>query len=304
MRIRIRYSQNFIQNQQLANRLVSNATLDPNIPVIEIGPGAGIITQALLKKGYFVLAYEIDPHLVVKLRHRLSHPHLTLLNQDFQQCHLPSSTPYQVFSNIPFAITASIVKKLLFAQNPPQIAYLIMQHEAALKYIAPNQPNLISTLLAPDWLISIQHHFQPTNFFPRPNVEIVLLRAQLRKVSFLNHTNRSRYYDFITYAYNQPPPLKNKLLPLFTKNNKEHSLAFRILSHKLRPTQLSPSDWQQLFSAYASNQLNTPKAISGAYTRLLATQNKLTKIHRTRKDRNWRYFNNPPPPSPSPSDQV
>src|SRR5579859_1341783 len=92
-------SQNFLHSHSLVSQLVRNSSLGKNDTVIEIGPGKGIITQALLNLGATVLAVELDNHLNPYLTQKLANnPHFILYGNNFLNSPLPL-TPYKVFAN-------------------------------------------------------------------------------------------------------------------------------------------------------------------------------------------------------------
>ena len=112
MRKWVIYTQNFIVSKDLISELVKKSSITKDYLVYEIGAGEGAITNELLKKAKKVVAFEIDTNLFNKLSQRFKNEKsLKLRLGDFLSFSLPKQ-PYKVFSNIPFNITSSIVKKL------------------------------------------------------------------------------------------------------------------------------------------------------------------------------------------------
>ena len=97
-------SQNFLHNHKFVKFLVRQSSIGEKDLVLEIGPGRGIITNELLQIASQVIAIEKDTSLVFK-----SHPRLNLIYGDFLEF-TPPTHNYKVFSNIPFSITAEILK--------------------------------------------------------------------------------------------------------------------------------------------------------------------------------------------------
>lgn len=81
---------------------------------------------------------------------------------DFLQYELPEGKEYKVFANIPFNITAEIIHKITEKNRAPQDAYLVIQKEAAWKYIGYPyyKESLRSLLLKPYFEFRILHSFQ------------------------------------------------------------------------------------------------------------------------------------------------
>ena len=105
-------SQNFLKRPEFVANLVDLTNLTNKDLVVEIGPGKGIITKELSKKAGKVIAVEKDRKLATNLQlsfHNI--PQVEIIETDFMRWQLPKE-PYKVFSNIPFNMTADIVKKL------------------------------------------------------------------------------------------------------------------------------------------------------------------------------------------------
>ena len=153
---RVRYSQNFLHNPRLvATRIVEASGLDRNDLVIEIGPGEGAITRALVNRCRHVIAVELDPVQVERFGKRFGQiPNLTVFAADFLDFPLPHSR-YKVFANIPFRETAAIVGKLTTGAAPPADCYLVVQREAAERFIGSQGGTLAAMRILPWFEVSI-----------------------------------------------------------------------------------------------------------------------------------------------------
>jgi len=107
------YSQNFLVNKKLVERLISKSNIDVTDYVIEIGPGKGIITDVLSQHAGEVVAVEYDQELYNNLVRYHSHDNVTYIFGDFLKYKLPLNRRYKIFSNIPFQITADIIRPLI-----------------------------------------------------------------------------------------------------------------------------------------------------------------------------------------------
>ena len=129
------HSQNFIKNKVVVNELISHVNFTATDLVLEIGPGKGVITDFLIKKSKKVLAIEADPRLFSDLRKKYaSATNLLLVHADFVKYPLPKK-PFIVVSNIPFNITANIIRKVTDEKSELNTAYFILQKEAAIKFL-------------------------------------------------------------------------------------------------------------------------------------------------------------------------
>jgi 23S rRNA (adenine-N6)-dimethyltransferase len=134
----------------LAEALVQRAGITPTDTVYEIGPGDGILTRVLAKTAHKVVAIEVDPALVTSLRTAFAHQsNVDILHADFLTYAIQAAD-YKIVSNVPFNITADVVKRLLGARRPPSDAHLILQREAAEKFAGQPRQTEVS-LLAKPW---------------------------------------------------------------------------------------------------------------------------------------------------------
>ncbi|MGB5288033.1 MAG: rRNA adenine N-6-methyltransferase family protein, partial [Ignavibacteriaceae bacterium] len=85
-----RFGQNFLQDENILNKIVKEINPQPDDLIIEIGPGYGALTQKLLSTVSNLIAVEIDNELTTKLQENF--PHLHLINKDFLNTDLSKLT--------------------------------------------------------------------------------------------------------------------------------------------------------------------------------------------------------------------
>ena len=200
-RTRAALSQNFLRDPRLADRLVQMAALDASDTVIEIGPGSGMLTARLARTCRQVLAIEKDENLARRLTQRFSSEStVAIFAADFLEFPLPSSR-YKVFANIPFAITTAIVSKLTTGVSPPEDAWLVMQREAAQRFLGQPVGTLVSALIYPGFATQIRHRFRRSDFVPQPSVDVVLLQLSERPEPLIARQRQNSFRDLVTFAY-------------------------------------------------------------------------------------------------------
>ena len=196
----VSFTQNFLTSQKTINRLLRLTNINRNDTVIEIGAGKGHITKPLLNKCGRVIASEIDTRLYESLIAKFSDTkNIHLINEDFLRYSLPK-TQYKVFSNIPFAITTDIVRKLTQDKNPPQDAWLVMEKGTAKRFCGQPNNTLQSLLLKPFFNLSIVYHFQREDFHPMPRVDVVLLHISQKGEPDILWSEQKVYCDFISHG--------------------------------------------------------------------------------------------------------
>lgn len=243
-------SQNFIKYPTLVSELLDASDLKRADTILEIGPGRGIITNQLLKRVSKVIVVEKDPVLAAKLIELNNNsPKLKILPKDFLNCTLPS-TPYKVFSNIPFSLTAKIIHKFLFSSLLPDSMYFIMQQEAIEKYIGSPQETQSSLLAKPWYEIKNLGDIDRSSFTKKPQVKIGFAQFKKRPLAFIKDENKREYRNFIVYGFNQ---WKGTFLQAYEKiftysQLKTFEKTFKLTGLKL--TQVSFDIWLQIFKTY------------------------------------------------------
>jgi 16S rRNA (adenine1518-N6/adenine1519-N6)-dimethyltransferase len=128
--------QNFLMHPQTAERIVLAAALPEGATVLEIGPGTGMLTRALLARAEKVIAVEADdalaPELMETFAEEIAAGKLEIIHQDirtFDTKTLPAS--YHVVANIPYYITGELMRQFLTAVHKPETMTILVQKEVA-----------------------------------------------------------------------------------------------------------------------------------------------------------------------------
>jgi len=242
-------SQNFIKFPELAAELLASSNITKNDLVLEIGPGHGVITGELIKVSGSVIAIEKDVSLVNNLIESTKNiPNLKIVTQDFLKYKLPL-TPYKVFANIPFSITAQIVSRFLKSALLPESMYFLMQFETAQKF-AGNPESLSSLLTKPWYEIKIIGDIDRSNFTKKPQIMVVFVEFTKRPKAFIKDENKAEYRNFITYGFNQwQATFLDTYKKVFTYPQlKTLEKTFKLTN--LKPTEVSFDTWLQIFKTY------------------------------------------------------
>jgi 23S rRNA (adenine-N6)-dimethyltransferase len=248
------WSQHFFRDPALAADIVARLPLTRDDTVYEIGPGTGALTAPLVARVGRVVAVEIDPALASSLRTRFAAaPNVRIVNADFLTRRLPHS-PYTVVANVPFAVTAPIVTKLLTAPDPPRAAYLIVQAEAAARFAGTPRETQYSVLAKPWFTFAVTRAFRRTDFVPAPRVEAALLEIHQRAGPLIAAEDAAWYRAFVRYGFGWwRRSLKTSLRPVFS------NLQFRRLAEQFHfpldatPTDLAFAQWLGLFTCFCEH---------------------------------------------------
>jgi 16S rRNA (adenine1518-N6/adenine1519-N6)-dimethyltransferase len=150
--------------------------------VLEIGPGLGILTAALLDAGAAVTAVELDRGLAAFLRDRLAEPldrgALRLVEGDALDEDLTHllEPPYDVVANLPYHITSPVLHVLLGRTPRPEKLVLMVQREVAERIAAPaGRMSYLSVFVQYHARVRIAFPVPPSAFEPEPAVESAVI---------------------------------------------------------------------------------------------------------------------------------
>jgi len=278
------YAQNFLRDARLVDHLLDDATIGRNDLVVEIGPGTGIITERLAMRCRQVVAIERDPALVRRLRRRFgAAPRVTVHEGDFLAFLLPR-TPYKVFANIPFNVTAAIVARLTAAPYAPDDAYLVVQREAAERFQGRPQGTLAAALLWPWFDLTVTYRFNRRDFRPPPGVETVMLRLRKRGPPLIENKEAQPYRDFVTHCFTAWRPGLRHVFTRRQLGDVSRRLGLdRRANAELTPATIPVEHWPELYAYFMSvAAAHTRQLVAGSDDRLRAEQVSLQRVHRTR----------------------
>ena len=263
-------AQNFLRSRKVVHRLVSMSSIGPSDTVYEIGPGNGIITAALASVARQVIAIEKDPDLVRRLRERFRPlDNVEIVEKDFLAYSFPTrarngvhsptlgrqtrASEYKLFANIPYNITAQILRKILYERSSLNEAYLILQKEAAEKYSGSPRETLFSILAKPFFEFQMLSQLRRTDFWPIPNVESVLLSIKRRTRPLIEPQDVARYRDFVQYGFGRGKPnLKLAFKRVFTYQQWKHLARDLDFPLNATPTELNFQQWLDLYRAFTA----------------------------------------------------
>jgi 16S rRNA (adenine1518-N6/adenine1519-N6)-dimethyltransferase len=182
LRARHALSQNFLADVDVLDAILVEAQPGPDRPVLEIGPGLGLLTAGLLDAGARVTAVELDRGLAGFLRERFAEPieagALTLIEGDALDQELVRllPEPYDVVANLPYHITSPILHRLLGEPPRPRRLVLMVQREVAERIAAPpGKMSYLSVFVQYHARVRVAFEVPPVAFEPEPAVESAVI---------------------------------------------------------------------------------------------------------------------------------
>ncbi len=184
-----KFGQNFLNDENILNKIVKESEIPEDTLVIEIGPGAGALTNKLKDVAKSVLAYEIDLDLQNILIDKFKDTNVTFIWEDFLNRNIKEDIKDYKYShifvvaNIPYYITTPIVEKIINSGVDVEKVVIMVQKEVGDRFSAkPGNKEYGSISVFLNYYYNIKELFIVSKncFTPRPNVDSVILSLEKR----------------------------------------------------------------------------------------------------------------------------
>lgn len=180
-----RLGQNFLIDLSVVHAALEAGQVKKGDVVLEVGPGLGVLTEALLEQGAYVTAIEKDRAFADRLvsLHPEADSHLRVIEGDAAEVdwlkeieNRKKKIEWKFIANVPYAITSLLLRKALWNANPPSIGIVLIQKEVAERCMGQFKKNGDRSLLSLMMGLScssarIVRNVPPRCFFPPPNVD-------------------------------------------------------------------------------------------------------------------------------------
>jgi 16S rRNA (adenine1518-N6/adenine1519-N6)-dimethyltransferase len=211
-----RFGQNFLQDENILNKIVKEINPQPDDLIIEIGPGYGALTQKLLSATPNLIAVEIDNELTNTLREKF--PHLHLINEDFLETNLAkfasNGKKLRIVGNIPYNITSPILFKLIEYNNLVKDAVFMVQLEVAKRMSADRGTKdygILAVVLKYFSETKLCFKISPNVFHPKPKVFSALVHINFKEIIYPEEEQKL-FIQIVKAAFgNRRKILKNSL---------------------------------------------------------------------------------------------
>ncbi len=263
--------QNFLTDRSVANQMVSALEIENGDEIIEIGPGFGVLTEALLKeskdKNVKIYAVEVDRKLYDGLLDRFSEerelefynadilkwlPQFSSLISSGNSSRVSSHEDVKIIGSIPYYITSPIIHQIIKMEKRPKTAVLLVQKEVAekIKNTAPDS-SYLSSFVQTFFDVQYLGKVPSKKFNPEPEVDGGILKLVRREEgeeesgSFLEKSCSEpdfikKYEGFLHKAYSNPRKMLNKVF-------KKEELEKCKIDPQLRPQNLNAEEWLNFF---------------------------------------------------------
>jgi 16S rRNA (adenine1518-N6/adenine1519-N6)-dimethyltransferase len=248
--------QNFLVDGNIVRKSIELADLDTESKVVEIGPGLGTLTRAILSSGAELWAVERDRTLAEHIRVNVlpEQPKLHLIEGDCLDhpcANLPQADAakgFKIVANLPYAVSTPWMDAILSGELPERMV-LMLQKEAGDRYAAAHGSKTfgaISIFLQSAYAVQGKHLVSAQCFHPAPKVDSVLLRLDRRP-----------------HAIRFAPPARDCIRRIFTQRRKQlgalckrdpepraatwfQTLLEQGIPATVRPEEVALEHWQEL----------------------------------------------------------
>jgi 16S rRNA (adenine1518-N6/adenine1519-N6)-dimethyltransferase len=262
-------SQNFLADPDVLQSILDIAEAGAGTRVLEIGPGLGILTGALLESGAEVTAVELDRSLVAYLHERFADPisdgRLRLIEGDALDQQLPDLVPppYRVVANLPYHITSPILHRLLERPPRPERLVLMVQAEVAERIAAPaGRMSYLSVFVQYHAEVRVALQVPPEAFEPAPKVASAVIVLEPRATPALSAAAEPALWGLVQSGFRERRKMLRNVLarqlhtgedgasgPFVGQATVDAALATAGIEGDRRPQTLSVEDWLRLMAA-------------------------------------------------------
>ena len=190
-----KYGQNFLIDKNILSK-IANLIPAENLDILEIGPGDGRLTDAIIsKKPSKLLLIEIDNNLFKILSNKYKNlKFINILNEDFLNIKIKDDYDL-VISNLPYNISSQIIVKLSLMENLPERLVLMFQKEFAMRLI-DLKINSINSLIKCFYDIKLNFHVSKTCFRPIPKVNSSVMTFSKKEKGLLKKDEIESFIGF------------------------------------------------------------------------------------------------------------
>lgn len=177
--------QNFLMDPNMLSALMQDAEVKHGQRILEIGPGLGMLTEALLGEECDLTAVELDHRLAMYIGERFGgRPNFRLIQgdackQDYDK--LMGTEPYRCVANLPYSCSTPFLSLITSAVNPPTDLCVLLQKEMADRLAAApgtKDYGLPTVRIALRYRTRILRIVPPNVFFPPPEVSSAFVRFE------------------------------------------------------------------------------------------------------------------------------
>jgi len=249
--------QHFLKSKPAIRAMVESPAVVPGDIVVEIGPGKGVLTRAILDAGATVIAFELDErmidYLAVEFKEDISSGKLCVIHQDILEVKIEDyvdDQPYKMIANIPYYITSMILRRFLETDHQPTDICILIQKEVAERIVArDDKQSLLSlsvqTFGTAKYVMKVARKY----FSPPPKVESAIVHiSDIGHHHFETPQQEKDFFVFLHQAFaHKRKQLMRNLKSYYDENLVAEALVKLDLPKTIRAEDIIFKTWLELF---------------------------------------------------------
>ncbi len=244
------FGQHFLHDKNIIAKILASVCPDADEMIVEVGPGAGALTEGLAVMNHSLTLIESDRDLLPSLHDRF--PSATIISADAAQVDYDAITvgrSWIFVSNLPYNAGNAILEKIFRSKNPPRELIVMVQKEVGERMMAKSGE--MSVLSVATQLYADVHRLfivKPGAFIPPPKVDSMVLRIVTKN----NIPNPEPIIALAKIAFaHRRKQLRQTLAQANVADISAIDRAIESLSYPktVRPQDISTEDWIRLFDA-------------------------------------------------------
>jgi len=248
----------FLMSDEVINGIVSASTLLPEVPLVEIGPGLGVLTRVLAPRVQKLWAIELDKHKIGILNKELSGQSIEIVNLDALTLNLKELWGDQkgyLIGNLPYYITSPLIMHFLEQADHLSGMTIMVQKEVADRIAAPpgsKTYGILSIAVQISAQVTKVMDVSPSSFWPVPKVTSAVIRLDLRPYPGFD-VDKKNFFRVVKAAFSQRrKTLGNSLTGGLGLRKEEVILRLQSagISEGRRAETLSIDEFQELTKAF------------------------------------------------------
>ncbi|MBI5816531.1 MAG: ribosomal RNA small subunit methyltransferase A [Nitrospinae bacterium] len=250
----------FLVDDGAVRRIVAGSGVAAADRVLEVGPGRGILTRALLHAGGIVHAVELDRELYDHLKKELgANPNLTLEKGNALRFDFGSfPAPYKIISNLPYSVSVALIKTFIENRRYISEMTLMVQAEVGERLTATagdGHYGSLSVFVNYHCRTSLLFRVPPESFRPAPKVESAVVRLAPRLKPAVDVPDEDGYFRFVQTAFvHRRKTIRNNLKAVWGHVDKlDEAFTVTAIAPSSRPEDVSMEGFAALYREWVKD---------------------------------------------------
>ncbi len=244
-----KYGQHFLHDKNIIRKIISVVQPKKNDDFIEIGPGAGALTNPLVDKVDRITLIEKDIDLIPLLKKQFSiYESVNVLQEDILKCNLMDLVhdETRIIGNLPYNISTEIIFKIISISSKVKDLHFMLQKEVVDRMIASPGSKTYGRLS-----IMVQVYFEveklfdisPNVFIPKPKIQSSYIKMAPKVYGFKNSEHETKFRKIVLVAFTARRKMIKTSLKDYIDNNMLESL---LINPNSRPENLTIEEFLQI----------------------------------------------------------